>query len=515
MTWLDRAIGWVAPGAGLRRAQHRLAMEAVLHYEGARKDRSTENWFRPSTDADAASQGVLGTLRDSAHDLVRNNPYAASAVDVKVTETIGTGIVPEIPNRMLRNAWDAWTENCDYDGEEDFNGLQAAIERARFESGEVLIVRRPVARTTDEIRAGLPPFALRVLEPDYLDHSKDGKRDDGTFVRYGIARADAMGGPPVGYWLYDDHPGAGQIVGGIKASGLRSQFYAAKDVIHLYRRLRPGQTRGVTDFAPVILRTRNLDDYDEAEIMRLKIEACLAAFVTQPQGVTGSPIAPVKNDEQGRIETLYPGMIEYLKHGEDVRMATPHQGGMNADFRRASVRAIGVGVGIPYELLAGDLSDVNYSSYRAGLVRFRRRLEQDQWLMYVPRFCNRVYGWFREELGGMRGSQNLGARTAVKWTPPRFELIDPLKETQAELEAVLAGFDTWEEVVRRRGWTAMEQLDVLEQWQQELDRRGIKIKSDFRNTMSGAGGGSAPPSGGGGTPPNDDDEGDEPEQEAA
>jgi capsid protein len=33
-------------------------------------------------------------------------------------------------------------------------------------------------------------------------------------------------------------------------------------------------------FAPVILKLRDLDDYDDAELVRKKIEACFAAFVT-------------------------------------------------------------------------------------------------------------------------------------------------------------------------------------------------------------------------------------------
>ncbi|MGB0890596.1 MAG: phage portal protein, partial [Solirubrobacterales bacterium] len=238
------------------------------------------------------------------------------------------------------------------------------------------------------------------------------------------------------------------------------------------------------DFAPVMLRMRDLDDYDDAEVMRKKIEACLAVFVTSPGGAGTDPLGgPVPADDQGRIDQLYPGMIEYTKQGEDVRMTEPKASGGYADYQRFSLRSIAAGTGIPYELLTGDLTQVNYSSYRAGLIRFRRRIEQDQWQVHVPGVCQPVWRKFLAEHDAMTGTQTVGKRAVVEWTPPRFELIDPLKETQAEIESVLAGFDTWPEVVRRRGWTASDQLESIAKWQKELDRLGIVLKSDHRTSI--------------------------------
>jgi capsid protein len=197
-------------------------------------------------------------------------------------------------------------------------------------------------------------------------------------------------------------------------------------------------------------------------------------------------------------------MIKYLAPGEGVTMSDPKASGGYAEFQRFGLRAIASGVGVPYELMTGDLSQVNYSSYRAGLVDFRRRLEQDQWHLYVPRVCDRIAGWFQEEVSN--ATPGMGERTEFEWTPPRFELIDPLKETQAEIEACQAGFDTWEEIVRRRGWTAEEHLDEIEEWQKELTKRGIVLKSDYRNEISakaGQGSASAPSDGGDATDPED------------
>lgn len=479
-TRLDRMIGWLSPAAGAKRAQARMLM-ATLGYEGAKQGRRTDGWVTLSTDADTESQSVVYRLRDRARDLVRNNPYAASAVDVRSTEVIGAGIVAEVEHKGLAKMWEIFVENCDADGALDFYGMQALIERCRMESGEVLVRFVNVARTSDEIKQGLVPVQLRVMEPDFIDQSRDGRAENGNTIRYGI-EYDASH-RAVAYYLYHRHPGEGTL-SYHGATALQSSRVPANEILHLYRRLRPGQSRGVTDFAPVMARLRNLDDYDDAEVMRKKLEACLAAFVTTPAGPQASPLGSISTDSTGRVETLYPGMVSYMAHGEDVTFADPKASGGYAEFKRFSARDIATGLGLPYELMTGDLSQVNYSSYRAGLIRFRRRLEQDQWHMYVPGLCTPVFNRFATEARAMRGAPSMGLYKPVAWTPPRFELIDPLKETQAELESVLAGFDTWDEVVRKRGWTATEQLESIEKWQKQLDQRGIVLKSDHRTAVA-------------------------------
>jgi capsid protein len=95
MNWLDRAVGYVAPATALRRARHRAAMVALARsYEGARVGRRTEGWVVAGTSANAEIGTALSRLRDRSRDLVRNNPYAAKAVQAVVSNLVGTGILP-------------------------------------------------------------------------------------------------------------------------------------------------------------------------------------------------------------------------------------------------------------------------------------------------------------------------------------------------------------------------------------------------------------------------------------
>jgi hypothetical protein len=135
------------------------------------------------------------------------------------------------------------------------------------------------------VEDGLPvPFQLQVLEPDHLDNGKTEDMADGGYILQGI-EFDALGRRRA-YWLFPVHPGE------TRGRSLASRPVPARQVLHLFERLRPGQVRGVPWFAPVILKLRDLDDYDDAELMRKKIEACFAAFVTGAQ-----------DEETYRVET--------------------------------------------------------------------------------------------------------------------------------------------------------------------------------------------------------------------
>jgi lambda family phage portal protein len=474
MNWLDRAIGVIAPGSGLKRARQRQALGVLARaYEGAKQGRRTDGWISAGTGANAEIGPALTRLRARSRDLVRNNPYAAKAVQALVSNMIGTGLMPRArcadPDIAKRTdqLWLAFSARCDADGLTDFAGLQALCVRSLVESGEVL-VRLRERRLTD----GLPvPLQLQVLEPDHLDGGKTEERAGGTHITQGVEFGPF--GRREAYWLYPRHPGE---VGGSLLSGRVD----ARHVLHLFERLRPGQVRGVPWFAPVILKLRDLDDYDEAELVRKKIEACFAAFVTGAEDEQTLGRAEVNASAQ-RIEAFEPGMIEYLEPGQDVTFASPSSVGGYAEYMRMQLHAIAAGVGLTYELLTGDLSQVNYSSIRAGLIEFRRRMEALQWQLLVPGLCQPV--WDRFVLAAqVAGKLPSDVDIRAEWTAPRFEAVDPLKDIQADVLAVRAGVMTLKEAIARQGYEPSVVLAEFAETNAEIDALGLILDSDPRRS---------------------------------
>lgn len=452
-------------------------MRELLAYEGARTGRRADGWITSGTSADAEIHAAHTLIRERARDLVRNNPHAKKGVGVIVANKIGSGIVAQPAganqrsNKRLHERFKRWGDDCDITGRLDISGIQSLAERTRCESGEALVRFVP----TKMRRTGDVPFRLQVLEPDFIDSSKSSTRADEALIRNGI-EYDAAG-VPVAYWLFDAHPGDSGIV--TMRRGFQSSRVPASELLHYFKPLRAGQSRGITDFAAVLVRLRALDDYDDAEVMRKKIAACLAAFVTTPQGLPGASIAPTTLDADGRrVEQFAPGMVGYLKPGEGIEVADPKPSGDYKDFNSVQLHAIAAGLEIPYELLTGDLSEVTYTSHRGGLVQFRGMVEADQWQIVIPQICRPICRRFAREAAGV----DTGIDSEAEWTftPPRFGLLDPAKEVPAMIEAIQGGIKTWEDTIRREGYDPEEVLDEYGAWQKKLTERGIVMTSDAR-----------------------------------
>ena len=141
---------------------------------------------------------------------------------------------------------------------------------------------------------------------------------------------------------------------------------------------------------------------------------------------------------------------------------------------------IAAGVGLTYELLTGDLSQVNYSSIRAGLIEFRRRMEALQWQLLVPGLCQPV--WRRFVLAAQAAGKLPDGDIGADWTAPRFEAVDPMKDIQADILAVRAGVMTLKEAIARQGYEPAQVLAEIAAINAELDALGITLDTDPRRS---------------------------------
>ena len=415
----------------------------------------------------------LERLRDRMRDLVRNNPHAAKAVAVLVNNIVGAGIMPRAAsgNDKLDRKVDAlfarWSDAADADGQLDFYGLQTLICREMVEAGEVL-VRRRLRRASD----GLPvPLQLQVLEADFLDATKSGALGAGRLVQ-GI-EFDPVGKRRA-YWLHAEHPGDAY---GASQNGLQSRPVPASEIAHVYEKQRT-QARGVPWGAPVIRSLRDLDDYEVAELVRKKTEACVTAIVFGDDEAQQG-IAPSVVDADGnRVEQFEPGLSAYARGGKDIRFNQPSATGGYGEYKRARLHTISAGFRVPYELLTGDLSQVNYSSIRAGLVEFRRQIDAVQWQLFIPMFCAPVWRWFTE--AAWAAGQIPSPIVPVEWSPPKFEAVDPQKDAMANLLSIRSGTMTLAEVIAKQGRNPDAVLAEIAATNAKLDDLGLVLDSDPR-----------------------------------
>lgn len=485
--WIDDFIGVFSPASALKRKQARLALEIIERgFDGAKTGRRIDDWITSGSSANAEIGSAGNRLRDRARDLVRNNCYGNKAIEVFVGNAIGTGIIPQAKtsserlNKQIMTAWENWCQVCDIEQDLDFYGIQALVARSIFESGECFVRFRDVNYNDSAI-----PLKLQVLEADFLDTSKTSFANNGNYINQGIEFD--KNNRRVAYWLWQEHPGD-SFTGRSKLQSIR---VPADQVLHVFRKQRPGQFRGATAYAPSIARLRDLDGYDDAELWRKKIEACFAAFVVQNSGTDGPVVGQLAKKTSGsssepeKVEVFRPGMIEYLQPGEDVRFGSPSSDGNYESYERVQLHAIAAGLGITYEQLTGDLSQVNYSSLRAGLLEFRRLIEMIRWQVFVPKLCTPIWRKFIERafIAGEISKIEYG----VNWSPPKFEMIDPLKDAQADTLMIRNGTLTMKEAIARQGYDPEQQLTDIAETNKKLDELGIILDSDPRYTQkSGA-----------------------------
>lgn len=468
--WLDSLVSFVSPAAGLRRARARAASQVILSYEGVRTARRQGSWNTAGSSGNAEMGPALAKLRDNAEDLARNNAFAKKAVRRWCRRVVGYGITPQADtgsldvNAIIDRKWNAWKKACCSDARLNIYAAQRQIVRTAFTRGECLI------RLWDRpFEDGLPvSLQIQVLEPDYLDTNKTQWLGNAVVI-YGV-QFDLVGRLQ-GFWLFGQHPGD-PLQTSLRGS-ITSKFVPAEFVIHHVPLERPGDVRGVSAFAAVMNKLRDLDEYADAELVRKKIEACLAMFVGQPEGENGPTLGAITDANGQKIEGFEPGMIAYGQQGQKPEFFSPTAGGNYAEHKKVELREIFSGLDQSYVVNANDLEGVNYSSFRGGAIDERDSWDEYRELWLIPQVLDRIWERFIDKLYAMGEvpDQNYG----VKWNPPAFDLLDRLNEAEADELELRIGKKTWPQMVGQQGEDPEKQVQAIEEWKPRLDAAGVSF----------------------------------------
>lgn len=461
-------------------SQRKALPAKVREYEAASQGRRMADWQAGGRSANA--EVALGGryLRERSRDLVRNNAYAVAALRALVSNIVGEGIVPrcvgpsQAVNREVDALWRKWQSKASAVLPIGAYGLQALAVRSWLESGEVLLRRR-----RRRVEDGLPvPLQIQVIEADQLDSAKNEELGtSGARIVQGV-EFDAIE-RIVAYHVRRNHPG--ETSAGLRGLSQDTSRVPSEDVAHLFEPTRPGQVRGVPWLTPGMRRFRDLDSYEDAEIVRKRVEACVTAIVYGDELEEEGIAAKVTDSDGNVVETLEPGLIAYARGGKEITFNTPSSVGGYADFKRAEIQSIAAAVGLTYELLSGDLSRVNYSSIRAGLIEFRRLVRQLRSNVVIPMACDPMWRWFIEgavaagSLPMPPAGMTLEDAYPVRWSAARFEEVDRVKEAAADLAELTAGTATLPQVLARRGEDWLDTLDEAARVRDEIEARGLSF----------------------------------------
>jgi lambda family phage portal protein len=455
--FLDKCISYLSPSSGEKRIKSRMRLHRLERrgFSGGLKGGRLKNWNPGSTDADSEILSSLAVLRNRSRDLIRNTPHALSAIDEIVDAIVGTGINTRFSDldedhksereRRFQKVWRDWSDSteCDFDGKLKLRGIQRLVVRSWLESGEVLIRLRKVRKKI--------PFQIQVIEGDFIaDHLNDGDK-----IKSGI-EYDSEGRVSA-YHLYKSHPGSS-----VSYNLSETVRVDSSEIIHVFSRNRPGQTRGIPRLAPVILKINDLDEFEDAEIVRQKISSCFSAFIYDVE-----PGEDLLDDEDYELgEKMSPGNIEFLPPGKKIEFGNPPTKDGYAEFSSSALKSIAAGAGVSYEGMTGDYSKTTYSAGKMARNKFNRSIKSAQQLIVVDIFLDRIVEEFKR-FSVFAGVSSEGI--VHRHTTPRVEMIEPVKETNALIALLRSGLKAWDDAVSELGEDPDHLLSQI-----ALDRKRFK-----------------------------------------
>jgi lambda family phage portal protein len=460
-------------------------LQLLNSYEGAGQGRRSQNWDAPDAALNTVAIPALPALRKRSKAAVRNNPWAASGISKRVSSLIGTGITPraQIQDADQRSAinqlWSDWADESDADNLTDFYGQQSVIARMVEESGECF-VRLRYRRPEDGLTV---PLQLQILAPEFVPLDRNFVTRRGNVVRAGI-EFDQVG-RRVAYWMWKNHPGDTRAIG---ATYNTLNRIPASEVLHIFETLEGGQLRGIPRLAPVLLRLKSLDSYDDAVLFRQEVANLFAGFITKshpegPQAVDPLTGKQFVSDSDGiPMVAMEPGTMQELMEGETVTFSDPPSAGDTyVDFMRQQLMAVAAGIELPYELLTGDMADISDRVLRVLLNEFRRRIEQLQFGVYVFQLCRPVRAaWL--DAAWLSGSIDLPDYQAkrrdylrTRWVPQGWAYMHPVQDVQGKLLEIKGGLASRSEHALRSGYDA----EVIDQENADDNARALLLGLDY------------------------------------
>lgn len=421
---------------------------------GAQFSRLNSEWVRASSSVDQEVRSDIRILRGRARTLVRDNEHARGVVRILATNIIGAHGIRPIPmnvgadgalskkaNTSIVRAWRLWShaENASTDTRHSFAEVERQIVKGIVTDGEAIV------RIWDGFDNEFG-FALEIVDPDLLDEQFNRGADQfGNEIRMGV-ELDRYH-RPIAYHLWRRHPAEPGFQNNDRVR------VPAAEIRHLFVPLRPGQTRGISWFACVLLNAKMLAGYTEAELVAARSAAAkMGFFVTK--GEEGDSFQMPADGEMLTMDGS-PGLATQLPPGMEFQEWDPKHPSTAFDtFVSAILRAQAVGLGVSYMTLTGDLAKTSFSSAKVGLMPERDEFETLQvWL--AEHLHRPVYrAWLPFAL--LTPFLSLPSFAASRWMEVRFQgrrwpWIDGLKEIEAAGKEIGLGVNSRQNICRSLG----------------------------------------------------------------
>lgn len=482
---VDGAVALFSPRAAVFRRGARQALaiqqdgtrqlEQMLlqqrQYAAADRSRLSSGWKTGFGDGNANLAPDLSLIRRRARQQERDNPFVTAAVRNLTVDLTGIDMRATHPNpRVAKKAQAAWKR---YKKLLRLRTKQKVVVRETIVGGESLIVMRP---------KGKKPFQqMQVLPGECLDQSKTEILTNGNRIVMGVEYAPDDD-DPVAFWIFPEHPGS--VLPNVVWTSERVE---AQYVLHVYEDLWAGQARGVPWFYASILPFDQIEQLITALQIKKRVEACLSVVrVPGSAEGDGDRLGSETKDSSGRmLAELAPGAIINAKSGDKIEVVNPSSSGDGGNFLRSELMRGSAGMGVPYHIVSGDVTNANFSSLRADLIPYRARREDWVDTVFAPKAWEPLFDICMRLEAIATGDQRL-LEVEGEYSMPPMEWIDPLKDILALKEKLRIFPGMLPETLAKLGLDWRVQVQTQAEVDAFVDASGVVYDADARR-VNGSG----------------------------
>lgn len=264
--------------------------------------------------ADSDIVGELSTMRARSRDIIRNSSIGAGIIKLMCRGVIGDGLklmpaingavlglsrekVKEIEN-IIENEFALWAESlfCDSERTLNFYALQDLAFSSFLENGDVFAlltyIKNPITDYT---------LSINLIESDTCNTPSNFLSVAGVMLGIRKNKYNA----PVSYFFKTNLPRSEMEAFNYFSNPFGIEQYREvpaydgrnrRQLLHIFKKTRPGQTRGLPFLTPVLEQLKQIERYSDAELMASVIASKYTVFIKNPlnetlvpENITGEP----------------------------------------------------------------------------------------------------------------------------------------------------------------------------------------------------------------------------------
>ena len=397
-------------------------------------------------------QRVIATLLDFR----RNNPVVSSICRLRENDVVGPGLIPQAHSGredldlQLESLWKTWSRHPEVTRTMTMRELQQQLASLPliFGDGGLLLTNNGQVQLIEGDLIGTEGGGNTIIR-----RRTNGNGDDLVTNKRLIDGVETnKNGMPVAYHIGTREDGTLRDVRRI----------VTKNFIFHKKRIRPSQIRGVPELATVADALQDLDEYNSIEMVSAKVAASFSAVIRKEGAIDFELANRANDDEDERLENMYPGQFQYLEPGEDVSVISPNsRPNVDAiDWCMYRLRSIGASLGIPVEFLLMTMGHTSFSASQGMVLLYQQTVESEQRDLFpvLDRLWNwKVRNWAANGL--IEWDQEFENPFNVKWQPPSFRWVNRAAQVKADMQYLNMGAISLDDVTATFGTDAASVLE--------------------------------------------------------